>query len=301
MQKGTFENMSSGLQLLMVVVIIGISTIVITLLSYLLAIPVVGLDEFSLSGSTGILRYLQISQAFSVFIIPPVIAAFLFSKTPMKWLWFRKSDSRLIIISLLLFLISIPLISFLAEFNSSMKFPAFMQSIEQWMRSTEKMNNDLIFKFLDTKQPLIILINIFMIVLIPAFGEEMLFRGTIQPLFQKIFKSQHIAVWVTAFLFSAIHLQFLTFLPRFILGAMLGYLLVYGKSLWYPIVGHFINNFTSLIVFYYYRATKPEINPLEPSSGDFNSIIILSSFAVTILLFYVFIKLCKKPEIIKLQ
>ena len=300
MQKGIFENMSPALQLLLVVVVVGISTIVITLLSFLLAIPVVGGDgvvaALSSSGSTGILRYLQIAQSFSVFVIPPLVVAFLLSKQPMEWLWFRKTDSRLIIISAVLFLVGIPLISFLAEFNSSMKFPAFLQNIEQWMRAAEKMNNDMVFRFLDTEQPLTILVNVLMIVLLPAFGEEMLFRGTLQPLFQKIFKNPHIAVWVTAFLFSAMHIQFLTFLPRFILGAMLGYLLVYGKSVWYPIVGHFIHNLTSLIVFYYYRAAKPEINPLEPSSGDFNSITIISSFAVIILLFYGFAKLSIKKE-----
>ena len=96
--------MLPGLQMILVIVVIGISTIVITILSLLLAAPVVGLngvvEMMSSSGSVGLLRYFQITQAISIFIIPPIVAAFLFSKKPWQWLWFRKPNSRLVIISL---------------------------------------------------------------------------------------------------------------------------------------------------------------------------------------------------------
>jgi membrane protease YdiL (CAAX protease family) len=81
-----------------------------------------------------------------------------------------------------------------------------------------------------------------MIAVLPAVGEELLFRGVIQKLFSKITRSHHWGIWISAILFSALHLQFYGFIPRLLLGAMFGYLLVWSGSLWLPILAHFINN-----------------------------------------------------------
>jgi membrane protease YdiL (CAAX protease family) len=84
--------------------------------------------------------------------------------------------------------------------------------------------------------------------LLPSLFEEFLFRGTLQPFLTKWFVNKHIAIIVTAFIFSAIHLQFFGFFPRFLLGIYLGYLFLWGKSLWLPILAHFLHNAISLIL-----------------------------------------------------
>ena len=76
----------------------------------------------------------------------------------------------------------------------------------------------------------------------PAVGEELLFRGVLQPRIQKVTQDIHLGIWITAALFSAIHLQFVGFLPRMFLGALLGYTLVWSGSLWLPIILHFVFN-----------------------------------------------------------
>jgi len=63
----------------------------------------------------------------------------------------------------------------------------------------------------------------------------------------------HAAIWVTAFIFSAIHVQFYGFLPRILLGAAFGYMAVWSGSLWLPILAHFINNAVGVIAFYIVR------------------------------------------------
>jgi membrane protease YdiL (CAAX protease family) len=155
------------------------------------------------------------------------------------------------------------------------------------MRNAEDTAAKLVFQFLDTRDPFTIVFNLIIVVLLPAFGEELLFRGVIQPTIGLWTRNQHLAVWATAFLFSAMHMQFFTFLPRFLLGGMLGYLLVYGKSIWYPIAGHFLNNFLSLTIFYYYRRFKPELNPMDAENGNYSiwTVIISLIFIVGIFLF----------------
>jgi membrane protease YdiL (CAAX protease family) len=104
--------------------------------------------------------------------------------------------------------------------------------------------------FLKTKSAGRLVVNLLVMAVIPAIGEEMLFRGIVQRLFTAMVKNVHLGVIITAFLFSAFHLQFLGFLPRFFLGLMLGYAFVITGSLWTSVWLHFVNNASSVMVFY---------------------------------------------------
>ena len=90
-----------------------------------------------------------------------------------------------------------------------------------------------------------------LIAILPAFGEEFLFRGVIQQLSVRIFDHRIMAVWFTAFIFSAIHFQFEGFIPRFILGLYLGYLFLWTNNLWVPIIAHFFNNGIMVLLSYF--------------------------------------------------
>lgn len=291
MIKGAFSTLSPFTKLLLIFLLVLGSSILITMLFVLAAIPFTGIDEINamLTGGVSIsyLRFLQVVQGFSVFIIPSFLIAWLLSDRPWLWLGFRKINWTLVTLSIVLFFVCQPLVSFLAKLNSTMVFPDFLLPVEEWMHNAEKTAGKLVLQFLDTKEPWTIFVNVLMIVFLPAIGEEMLFRGAIQPVIGQWTKNQHLAVWITAFLFSAMHIQFMTFLPRFLLGGILGYLLIYGKNIWYPIAGHFVNNLLSLIVFYYYRTYKPHINPMDADTGNYNNWMVFASilFIVAIILF----------------
>lgn len=87
---------------------------------------------------------------------------------------------------------------------------------------------------------------------VPAIGEELLFRGLIQKQFEVILRSPHAGIWITAILFSAIHLQFAGFFPRLFLGAFLGYLYYWSGSIWLPILIHFLFNGLQVLATYLY-------------------------------------------------
>jgi len=95
-----------------------------------------------------------------------------------------------------------------------------------------------------------LMFNIFMIAVLPALGEELMFRGVIQRIFSNWTKNYHWGIWITAFLFSAMHMQFYGFLPRMALGAMFGYLLVWTGTMWVPILAHFVNNLMGVLGYY---------------------------------------------------
>ncbi len=269
MTQGRWSELGGFTKLLVLLLIVLISAVVFSVVSLVAALPF--LDGFSLLNpeaggmSTGTIKYFQIVQSFSVFIIPGLLAGYFFWGHPTRGIGFTPAHARLLWLSILIIVACQPVAGYLGFFNSEMQLPGFLEGLERWMQQAEESAHSLIFQFLDTGDPWQISINILMIAVLPALGEEMLFRGSLQPIAAQWLRNKHAAVWFTAFLFSAIHLQFFTFLPRLFLGVLLGYLMVWGKSLWYPVMGHFTNNLMALVVFYYYRHAHPEINPLEPS------------------------------------
>jgi membrane protease YdiL (CAAX protease family) len=119
------------------------------------------------------------------------------------------------------------------------------------------------------------------VALVPAIGEELLFRGALLKLFTNISRNIHIAVFFTAFLFAAIHFQFYGFLPRFFIGLILGYSFVITGNLWVPIFVHFINNSASVIVYYLHYNGFINV-PMEDFGTLHSPVYIIGSLLITI-------------------
>lgn len=141
---------------------------------------------------------------------------------------------------------ALPLISMLAEWNKGMELPSFLASVEEIMRQMEESALAMTEKFLNTSSFGMMIVNLFVMALLPAVCEEMMFRGWLQRVLGNRL-NYHVAIWVSAFIFSAIHFQFYGFVPRMIIGAALGYLYCYTGSLWAPIIAHFTNNAAAVI------------------------------------------------------
>ena len=138
----------------------------------------------------------------------------------------------------------------LMYWNSHLVLPEFLSGVEQWMRDMETQLMELTQFLTDFQSIPELLTGILVIGIFAGVGEELFFRGLIQPKMQGYFRSPHWGIWVTAFIFSAIHAQFFGFLPRVFLGALFGYLYHYTGSLFYPILGHILNNALTLLLVY---------------------------------------------------
>ena len=136
------------------------------------------------------------------------------------------------------------------EWNKSMNFPEFMNSFETWAFNKEKELEKITIFLVSFANNWEFLFGILSIALIPGICEEYLFRGVLQKNFYLISKNIHIAVWLSAFLFSALHLQFYGFFPRMLLGVLFGYIYYWSGSILYPMIAHIFNNFFSLTIFY---------------------------------------------------
>lgn len=139
---------------------------------------------------------------------------------------------------------------YLVEWNQAWTFPEFMSGFEDWARSLEEELAATTERFTNFETFGQFLLGFIAIAVLPGIGEEFLFRGVVQNSFEKWFKNQHVAIWVAAFLFSAIHMQLYGLVPRMVLGAIFGYLYVWSGNLWYPIIAHATNNGISVILVY---------------------------------------------------
>ena len=197
------------------------------------------------------LKWVQFLQSTAMFLLPPLCVAYLWSEQPLKWL--RASEFQGFKVSgsaILLMLVALPAINLLSYWNQQMSLPAFLEPLEQWMKTSEESAKVLTEQFMQATTFGGLIINILLMALLPALGEELTFRGVLMNFFEVKGKRVHLAIWCTAILFSAIHLQFYGFVPRMLMGALFGYMLVWTGSLWVPILMHFTNNAAAVLLYF---------------------------------------------------
>lgn len=295
-----FRGMRPLSQLMFSAFVIIICFLAFFLLSFAIAVPLFGMDAIlnmgNLSGngtSLHVLKFFQVVQAIGLFIVPPFILGWLFYGNSFDYLHLNKPfDGSSVILVLLLMFFAAPLINFVGEWNANMHLPEWMAGIENWMKNAEEKAAELTEAFLKVDSPAGLLFNIFMIAVLPAIGEELLFRGVVQRIFTSWTRNHHWGIWITAILFSAMHLQFYGFVPRMLLGALFGYLLVWSGSMWLPIIGHFLNNGFAVIAMYLIdkKLLSPEVEKLGSAEGSYYMAI------VSLILVAVFLLLIKRQN-----
>lgn len=200
------------------------------------------------SNSTGGLLFMQGVQTIVLFGVTALVGVWLTEReNPFNQMSLnRRLSFKQVLISFFFAVAALPLISMLAEWNKGMEFPSFLASVEEMMRQMEESAKVLTERFLNTSSVGMMFTNLFVMAFLPAMCEEMLFRGWLQRvLVARV--NYHVAIWVVAFVFSAIHFQFYGFVPRMLIGAALGYLYCYTGSLWAPIIAHFTNNAMAVV------------------------------------------------------
>ncbi|WP_138993850.1 CPBP family intramembrane glutamic endopeptidase [Larkinella sp. C7] len=147
-----------------------------------------------------------------------------------------------------------PFNGLIIEWNQNLDLPDSLAGLEAWMKQKEDQISGLTTFLTDFNSPLDLVIALVVIGVIPGIGEEVLFRGMVQRKLAQWTGNVHVAIWVSALIFSAIHVQFYGFVPRALLGALFGYVYVWSGNIWVPILAHAVNNgFTVLMVWLYHR------------------------------------------------
>ena len=212
-------------------------------------------QNIEIPGAIAALKFLQGLSQVGTFIIPPLIFVVLTQSKSIKsyfrfrdvknkdtWLWSFAGVFTIV-----------PLIGVLTHWNMDMNLPDYLSGVENWMKQREETSAELMKSFLEVSSTKGLFINLLIIAVLPALGEELLFRGGIQQILRQLVKNKHLAIIFTAILFSAFHMQFYGFMPRFVLGLLLGYAFYLSGNIGIPILIHFVNNAFSVMVAYLYN------------------------------------------------
>ncbi|MBN2482343.1 MAG: CPBP family intramembrane metalloprotease [Bacteroidales bacterium] len=294
----SFHGMSPMAKILLVCLIVFLLMFISSVLSAVLAIPIFGLtltgilEAISNPGqeNLAVIKYFQIVQSVFVFIVPAIFVAWLFSRDTFSYI---KANIKPYMLTVLMVLgsiiLAIPILNVLTVFNSQLDLPDWLGNVEKEIIALEESACRLTKLFLDGDKFKDLALNLIMIAILPAVGEEFLFRGVFQRLFSEWTRSHHWGVLLGAFIFSFFHFQFFGFLPRFILGIYFGYLFVWSGTIWVPVAGHFINNGLA-VIYYHFSSEEMGETMLDRigTSGESPYILIISSILATALIYATF-------------
>ena len=200
------------------------------------------------------LRFGLMVNHISMFIGTAVVFAFCFHRNTFSQ--YIKANRGIHIKSLLVWgaaiLLSYPLVAFLTELNTFIPLPEWAQAGQDdailMLTNVLKMDGigDLI-------------VCLMIVGVLPAIGEELIFRGIVQNKLSESLSNPHIAILIPSVLFGLTHMQLERIIPLSFLGLLLGYSYYYSRSIYVPIVLHFLNNSLQVVSLYHIGEVDPSI------------------------------------------
>lgn len=287
-QREIFYKFPHALQLLSFIAICIGCLLLSSSIATLLALLAGGPDNLS---GTASLLFIQGFSTIGGFLIPALWLDRMKKAGNADFLHVRQRVEPISLLCGLAFLIlASPVVSALQEWGQSWELsPALEAFFSQRTRQSEAILDQLLH--VDSWGTF--LMSFLIIAVTAGVCEEFLFRGGLQNLLQEWFAGRHLssplksrrtgsspnmtersasphaAVWIAAIVFSAVHTDIAGFLPRCLLGAILGYAYFYSESIWVPVILHIANNgFSCLIEFCYYKGySKLDPDLLSQSLG----------------------------------
>lgn len=267
-------NIPLAQRLLLLLCIFLVCYVITAVLAYLLGRIMTGRPEAALRISTML-------QDLLVFIVPAIATAVVSCRKPDKLLLINRfSGIWTLPLVALVMLVSIPAQEWLIHWNENISLPEALSSIEDMMRTFEANASETMMLLLSDTSVGALIVNILIIGVAAGFSEELFFRGSIQRLLCTGGINPHTAIWATAFVFSALHMQFFGFFPRLLLGAYFGYLLYWTGSIWVPVFAHILNNTIYVITAWMYLRLHPG-SAIENGSLQWGVIMIALSSVLT--------------------
>lgn len=230
-------------------------------------------------------------SAVGTFIITPAWVVYKHAKIELKkFIRTPKFYVKAAFITIMLIISFAGVNTVIIEWNKALELPTFLSEFEHYAQEQEMKLAELTEFLTDFENTGHFLLCILVIAIIPAVGEEFLFRGVLQNIFRISVKNPHIAIWASALIFSIFHNQFYGLVPRMLLGAIFGYLYYWSGSLFLPMLGHFINNGLSLVLMFLFQKNLISFNLLG-GEINFSNYILLIFFIFTICLLFILRKI----------
>ena len=230
-----------------------------------------------------IVRGLLLIQFLSLFVIPCFLFAYFSDAKPIKYLGLKSSLPVYFLSGAAVLIVAIPFVEWTGVINNRL-IPE-STAIGKWMKESEESAAKQVAFLLKKNTIKDLLMNLLFIAGFAGIGEELFFRGVLQRIFIKWFRSVWVGIIITAFLFSAIHFQFYGFIPRFILGILLGMIYWYSGSLWPAMLAHFVYDGFAVVMVYFNPAFADQETPVF-NTGSQAIAALISAILVAAIIYY---------------
>ncbi len=241
--------------------------------------------------STAALRIVTIVQDLLVFILPPTVTALMMTRLPAEFLEVMKPPKlTLVLAAVLTMLLAVPVMNLIISWNASISLPASLE----WMKVAEENAQATLEKLMGLPTAGNLIVSLLIVGCLTGFAEELFFRGGVQKLLLCTRMNPHLAIWLTAVIFSLFHMQVLGFVPRVLLGAFFGYLMWWSGSLWLAVIAHAFNNMVVVAgrwVKAWFEAA-PDIDAIGTASSVESVIMTIVSVGLTAIMIVALRKLC---------
>ena len=231
------------------------------------------------------LQITQICNQVVGFLMPPVLYVMLVHEQPLNYMGFNKFTAWSLLGVVAIYSV-LPFNGWVAEWNENIVFPESLKALEAKLKAMHELYGSTSDTLMEGSS---LALSILIFGLLAAVSEEVLFRSVIQKALVSLFKNAHIGILVTAIIFSAFHMDFFGFFPRFIYGLLLGYMFWLSGSIWSTILMHFVNN-SVIVVLEYYKIDSESFGQTD------NAIVIILSLIVTVAIFIACYRLKNKTE-----
>ncbi len=217
----------------------------VTVLCYILTGVLVGIVTVAFGVTPPVLRILSVIQDIMLFMLPALITAMLITRLPATFLLLdRKPSLRMSLSGILLLAVSVPAMNSVIAWNEAIALPA---AFEAPLRAAEEQARQMIETMLGGYDAGSLVMGLLLVGILAPLAEELFFRGCLLRLFTTGRMNTHVAIWLTAVIFSLLHGQVYGFVPRMLLGGIFGYAAVWSRSLWVPVLMHAFNNSTYVV------------------------------------------------------
>lgn len=245
-------------------------------LCFLLSSLIIGFIQYS--GLTSAkMRIAMVIQDLMMFVIPALATAAIIARRPADFLMVTSRPGWInVAIVAAIIIVSAPLMQAIIDWNQHLSLPESLRSVNEWIDEAEHNAANGIGLVMGENSVGGLIVSILIIGVLAGFSEELFFRGTLQRIISTSTMRGHLAVWLTAFIFSLMHFQFYGFVPRMILGAFFGYLALWSGSIWLAVAGHVMNNILSVVAMWLSQRSAGAINIDEAARGGQASVVVVT-------------------------
>jgi membrane protease YdiL (CAAX protease family) len=237
-------------------------------------------------------RWVQSFYNIGSFLVSAVVFTGFYRKQIANTLGLQSPlKSRWLPVLFLLFIPAVFVISGLSELNHQLPGIGKFANLNQ----LQETRNALLDVLLHSFHPVDVVLLIFTLAVIPAFCEEVFFRGLLLPFFGDWLKNRHAGVWISAVLFTVLHFSVTQFLPILFMGVVLGYIYVWTRSIWAPVLVHFLNN-ASTVLFHRLSEQYPDISLFKDDYQAPVAIFTIAAAAMALMLFWLHRKSLKETQ-----